>query len=899
MNVSSLAWSAAWLLAAAVAVVRLLVASGRPEASVRNGYRWLAVATACLGAGATIQQMFGGLVGGGQPLRVADLISLGALPALVIGLATLTGECPDRDRGVLIDSCLLVASLFVIALAAVFGPDYAGSGIGPAAFTLELIRPVADLAALGVLVRFVIRSPRPTILPAAALTALTIGDSLAVSTRISDSPPGAAAHVALIAALALLAGAPLLARPPVAAAVASSEMSADETGAADQALAGPADVPGGRSPYLPSVLLASPATTVALAGAAAAALVVAGFAAAGALVATSGLALTGAIVVLLLVIRLVALTRQVSVAAASAHAFDWRFRALADSTSDVVAVCDLAGLIEYLSPAVSDFGFEASRLAGARLLDQVHPEDRLTAMRAALAGLRTGEPIPFSGRVRSADGSWRHVEATVSRYGRDTVPDRLLVTARDVSDRVALQRQVTQLTFHDGITGLPNRAYLEDLIRDRHEAGGTCLVGLILIDLDGYTAVNDLLGHSGGDVLLAQAGRRLRTAAPADVTVARWGADEFAMLVPDPVSEADVTDLAGAMLSAVAAGSFPIAGKEIPLTASVGVAVTEAGRASQLLGNAHVALSHAKEAGGSRVEVFAARMQAQALRRLELASDLHQALAEHRLAIEYQPIADLRTGRLVGVEAMVCWSRDGKLVESAELLEIAEDAGLTEQIGDWALTQACGQVAARRSGAGELSVSVNVTARQASRPEFTATVLSILAESGLPPHALTLEVTERLLTADPGGRAVAALAELRDRGVALAIDDFGTGYASLANLTHLAVDTIKIAPAFIDGLGADSRLTLLTQTIIELGHDLGIDVVADGIERAEQREKLVGMGCWLGQGPAVGWPSRNGGPPPGAPGGPEMPEAGQSDVVGAWAAACQTGVQAADKLAGG
>jgi len=899
MSPAQLAWTAVGAVAAAVAIVRLLRASNQPEPPVKNGYRWLAVAAGCWGAGGIAQQLFGGLIGGSAPLRVADLVSLAALPSVLIGLATLStdvaepDDAPDESSrprrkqntaeagsagqiavgqalvrpvpGIVVDSCLLVASLFVIGWVTIFGPDYAGADVGAPVFMLDLIRPITDLIALGLLAPFAVRSLRLTLLPALALAACTVGDCLAVAVRISGSALGTGPNLAWIIGLCLLAATPALAGQALAA----------------PALAAPhqPDRHSQRPGWLGSSW-SSPATLTALGAAAAAALVVIGYSAGGGPVASPALAVAGSGVVLVLVLRLAGLARQSAVATATAQRSDRMFRALAETTSDAVLVCDLAGSIEYASPAVADYGYSPARLAGTQLADLIHPEDRLAGIRAALAGLRVpanpdgrdgggggagnGDGVrrsaAFVGRVRSADGSWRHVESALSRYGQTGEPALLLITARDVSDRIALRRQLAHLTFHDGLTGLPNRAFVEDRVKDLlDQAGpvsgpdsGPAVIGAILVDLDGYTAVNDLIGHGGGDLLLAQAGRRLRAAAPPQAMVARWSGDEFAILVADALCAQDVIDLAERLAGRIAAEPFSAAGKEIPLTVSVGVALADPGTAD-LLSNAEVAMSRAKEAGGGRVEVFAAQMHADVLRRLELATELQRAITGQQLRVEYQPVVDLATSRVVAVEALVRWSRDGQLIPPSEFLSVAEDSGLIVPLGDWVLREACQQVAAWRGTGWEIGLSVNFSVRQVSAPGFAASVLAGLAEARLAPEALTLEVTERVLV-DSTALMVAELTALRGKGVRLAIDDFGTGYASLAFLRRLAVDLIKIDPEFVAGLGTDPTLTLLTRTIIGVGHDLGIEVIAEGIERSDQLEQLRAMGCHLGQGFLVARP---------------------------------------------
>ncbi len=460
----------------------------------------------------------------------------------------------------------------------------------------------------------------------------------------------------------------------------------------------------------------------------------------------------------------------------------------------------------------------------------------------------------FPVRVRTADGTWRHIEATILRYQVPGETDQLLITARDISDQVALRQQVTHLTFHDGLTGLPNRAYLEERARDglRRRGDGT-EAGVIFLDLDGFTAVNDSVGHGAGDLVLAQAARRLRAIVPTHDTVARWGGDEFAVLIDNAPGVQDIADVAERMAGTISSAPFRVADRDIALTAAVGVALADGSPPGLVLRNADVAMSKAKDSGGGRVEVFAAHMHADVVRRLELASDLQGAISRQELTVQYQPVVDLETDKVVGAEALVRWWRDGAAVPPADFLDVAEDSGLIVPLGAWVLSTACTQGAAWRAEGWDISVSVNLSARQINSPRFTESVAAALAESDLPPESLILEVTERVLVED-GGLMVERLADLRRLGVRLAIDDFGTGYASLAYLRGLPVDILKIDPSFVAGLGHDDTLTLLTRTIIQVGHDLGIMVVAEGIENQRQLRVLRELGCGYGQGFLVARP---------------------------------------------
>ncbi|MFY9927856.1 MAG: bifunctional diguanylate cyclase/phosphodiesterase, partial [Streptosporangiaceae bacterium] len=460
----------------------------------------------------------------------------------------------------------------------------------------------------------------------------------------------------------------------------------------------------------------------------------------------------------------------------------------------------------------------------------------------------------FPVRVRAADGTWRHIESTVLRYQAPGEPVQMLVAARDVSDQVALRQQVTHLTFHDGLTGLPNRAYVEERTRDvLSDAAAAGQTGVIFLDLDRFTAVNDSVGHGAGDLVLAQAARRLRAVVPVHDTVARWGSDEFAVLVENAPNVGEVAEIAERLAAAIAAEPFRVAGQQIALTASVGVALAETDPPGLVLRNADVAMSRAKDTGGDRVEVYAAHMHADVLRRLEIVSDLQKAITDNELTLQYQPVVDLTTSRVTGAEALVRWWHEGQDIEPAEFLDAAEESGLIVPLGEWVLREACTQGAAWRAASWDVGVSVNLSARQIAAPMFTAQVAAILDETGLPPEALTVEVNERILV-EEDKLVIDRLADLRRLGVRMAIDDFGTGYASLAFLRHLPVDIIKIDPSFVAGLGRDDTLMLLTKTVVQVGRDLGLQVIAEGIEHPRQLMALRELGCGYGQGFLVARP---------------------------------------------
>ncbi len=360
--------------------------------------------------------------------------------------------------------------------------------------------------------------------------------------------------------------------------------------------------------------------------------------------------------------------------------------------------------------------------------------------------------------------------------------------------------------------------------------------------------------------MLAQAARRLRAVVPAQDTVARWGSDEFAVLVESASSVQEIAELAERLNRAVAGEPFRVAGQQITLTASAGVAIADpAGPkkaqsegAELVLRNADVAMSRAKDAGGDQVEVYAAHMHADAVRRLEIVSGLQRAIGNGELALQYQPIVDLATTRVTGAEALVRWRRGEQFVPPREFLRVAEESGLIVSLGEWVLREACTQAAAWRHR-WDIGVCVNLSARQIAAPGFVAMVAEVLTETGLPAEALTVEVNERVLV-EGNGHIVALLTDLRRLGVRLAVDNFGTGYASLAYLRQPPLDIIKISPSFVAGLAHDDTLTLLTKTVVQLGRDLGLRVIAEGIEQPRQLMALREMGCCYGQGFLIAGP---------------------------------------------
>jgi diguanylate cyclase (GGDEF)-like protein/PAS domain S-box-containing protein len=838
------------MLAWCAAAVSLWLGARRYEGAVARAYRWLAAGAALYCSGLVVQGVLGTTLNPAPGLSFTDLPPLLALAAVAVGTAMLTMAerevtSPPQEGPAgsvlpgLADGYVMAVALLVIGWSTLFSAEFHRSGERPGTFLLALIHPLADLAVLGALLPMVTTTWRRVTLPYLSLVAVAVGDALAVGQRVLGGHLGVAGQLMPVIAAVLLGAAPW-------------RMTEGFGTSWTRRTASPA------AATLIAVLAASVATLVVIAN---------GLAGAPA----SGIALVvaGGAGVLVLAARVCMLVRENLAVLGIWRESSRSLRDLANRTSDVVLVCDLDGVVRYASPAVEDFGYPPATLTGRRLLDFVHPEDRpaaLASVRLALGGYaEAGEGFDglegsgrFPVRVRAADGTWRHVESTLLRYQAPGEHVQMLVTARDVSDQVALRQQVTHLTFHDGLTGLPNRAYVEERARDvLNDAAVAARTGVIFLDLDRFTAVNDSVGHGAGDLVLAQAARRLRAVVPVHDTVARWGSDEFAVLVENAAGAPEVAEIAERLAGAVGGEPFRVAGQQIALTASVGVALADVDPPSLVLRNADVAMSRAKDAGGDRVEVYAAHMHADVVRRLEIVSDLQQAISNGELTLQFQPIVELATSRVTGAEALVRWWRGDQVVPPREFLGAAEESGLIVPLGEWVLREACAQGAAwRQSSSGspeDVGVSVNLSARQITAPAFTARVSAILAETGLPPGALTVEVNERVLV-EEDGLIVERLAELHRLGVRMAIDDFGTGYASLAYLRRLPLDIIKIDPSFVAGLGQDDTLSLLTRTVVQVGRDLGLQVIAEGIEQPRQLIALREMGCGYGQGFLVARP---------------------------------------------
>ncbi len=479
----------------------------------------------------------------------------------------------------------------------------------------------------------------------------------------------------------------------------------------------------------------------------------------------------------------------------------------------------------------------------------LHPEDRERVLAAHQLTHTTGEPLLVEYRLRARDGRyvWVQDEARVVSDPDGSVLQGYLL---DVTARHEAEEQLRHQAFHDALTGLANRALFTNRVEHAlvlRSQLARAEVAVLFLDLDDFKGVNDTLGHAAGDTLLRGVGVRLRDSLSPSYTVARLGGDEFAVLIEEVAGAASAVDAAERIVATLQK-PFEIEGREVFVSASVGIALGTV--ADDLLRAADVAMYRAKASGKAQYAMYMPTMAEDLVGRLELVAELRRARREE-FVVHYQPLVDLDSGAVVGVEALVRWAHPTRgLIQPGEFIGLAEETGKIVEIGAWVLTEACAQVARWRfetSGAADLNLNVNVSTRQVRPGVLVDAVRAALTESGLPPEALTLELTESVL-ARRHEELRAVLTDVAALGVRLALDDFGTGYSSLALLQDLPVHTLKVDRSFVSALDADAMRQGFVQAIVDLAKTLDVALVAEGMETAAETSELRRLGCRAGQG---------------------------------------------------
>jgi diguanylate cyclase (GGDEF)-like protein/PAS domain S-box-containing protein len=531
-----------------------------------------------------------------------------------------------------------------------------------------------------------------------------------------------------------------------------------------------------------------------------------------------------------------------------------RLDLLVSESRDAIVQVSEHGVVEFANDAVADLlGHLPPDLIGRNGFRQVHCDDRPTVLSQVTRLTAERPAVRVSGRFRHADGSWRYLEATVSRRHGGGAGYTLL--ARDVTERVSLEADLRRLAGTDALTGLLNRHAFLSLLGERLAVEAAVI---LFVDLDGFKAVNDSDGHAVGDRLLGEVADALRAELGPGETAARLGGDEFAILAgirragpgappAEPAPAAALAEPATALAERIAHRLRRMPSDAARrIGASVGVAVGRRGSSAEaLLGDADLAMYEAKAAGGRRHVLFEPRMRDRVLERARVIAALEQAAGGAGLKLDVQPIVSMRTGQWVGFEALVRW-QDGPLVRPpGEFLPLAEETGLIVRIGTWVLCTALNWLAGWPDPLA--GISVNITGRQVAAPGFADLVSTALRSSGVAPDRLTLEITEQTAVEDIE-RAAAILQPLRALGVHVSLDDFGTGFSSLGYLAQLPVDELKIDRRFVCGLGSRPEDDALVRAVTGLAADLGLRVIAEGVETPEQVTALLDRGCTYGHG---------------------------------------------------
>ena len=552
---------------------------------------------------------------------------------------------------------------------------------------------------------------------------------------------------------------------------------------------------------------------------------------------------------------------------------DQLFRLISENAADMIALVDRDGHRLYNSPAYQTvLGYSAEELSSTSSIDQVHPDDRERVIEAARKANSTGHGQRIEYRMRHKDGSWRILESTASPIrGKNGEVDRTVIVNRDITERKRAQEQLAHTTLHDGLTNLPNRTLFLDRLQHvitMSKRQTRYKFGVLFIDVDDFKVFNESLGNTFGDELLIQIAQRLSASVRSldtisrnfgsnshsgnsDSTLARLAGDEFTILLDEIRDSADSVRVAERIQQRLA-DPFNIAGHEIFISVSIGIAVSVAADtgAEDLLRDAEIAMHRAKRAGKARCQLFDGAMHASAVARLRLETDLRKAFDRQEFLVYYQPILSLADKRIVGFEALSRWQREGTIVPPADFISVADEIGLILSINRSLLREGCQQVKTWNQqfpSPVPLKFGMNISPKHFVQPELAAEIDLIVKESGLAPSCVQLEIMETVAMGDPD-RAATVLAELRAVGVGLSIDDFGTGYSSLSRLQQLPIDTLKIDRSFIMQMEDESESYEIVRTIITLAHNLGLKVVAEGVQTAAQVERLTLLNCDLVQG---------------------------------------------------
>jgi diguanylate cyclase (GGDEF)-like protein/PAS domain S-box-containing protein len=548
-----------------------------------------------------------------------------------------------------------------------------------------------------------------------------------------------------------------------------------------------------------------------------------------------------------------ALDRECMTETIHARRSEARFQTLVQNASDVILIARPDTTISYQTPSsMRTLGYEPGSLEGIPFISLVHPDDQEQAL-AVFTGVafRGGTSVTAQWRILHDDGSWHHAEVIATNLLTDETVEGIVLTLRDVTERRSLEEELKHQAFHDGLSGLANRALFRDRLDHALDraARSKASLAVLFLDLDDFKLVNDSLGHASGDTLLIEVANRLSDCLRGGDTAARFGGDEFAILMEELVSIDEACDVADRITAALRE-PIMVLDREIRVRASIGIALNRLGTedSAELIQAADVAMYAAKAGGKGRYEIYQPSLQASVVERLERTADLQRAVDEGEFELFYQPILSLAGSAGIGFEALIRWRHPERgLLLPEEFISLAEETGLIVPLGRWVLNTACLQARQWQRHFPEampLRLSVNISARHFQHDSLVPDVARALEDSGFDAHSLVIEITEYVLVQDTE-TVISRMMALKELGVSLAIDDFGTGYSSLSYLKSFPIDILKVDKAFVDDVMEDSALA---EAIVRLGQTMHLQTVAEGIEQAGQLEALRAFGCDFGQG---------------------------------------------------
>ncbi len=530
------------------------------------------------------------------------------------------------------------------------------------------------------------------------------------------------------------------------------------------------------------------------------------------------------------------------------------FLVMLESAQNGILIVSSAGKIQLWNSVICDIlGYEPTelrRMTLSELAPAVGGGSLMSLVTARIWG--AAPPGLYEKQITRSDGEVRDVEVSISTYPLGDNERSGWIEISDITDRKRATERIQQLADYDHLTGLPNRQVMEGAIADALERAqaGRRSFAVMLMDLDRFKLVNDTLGHAVGDELLQQVARRFVEALPDDHLVARFGGDEFLVLVPNLASPEAAMTSAGALVASVST-PLEVGGRSLHTATSVGVAVYphDGEDAATLIRRADSAMYRAKELGGSGYQFATASLDADSQHRLNIENDLRAAIEGGELTVYYHPEVEIETGRIESFEALVRWDHPVHgLLPPAEFVPILEDNGLIRLVDEWVLREACEQNRRwRDAGLGPVVVSVNLSARLFSNEGMLEAIRAIVEETSVDPNLLELEVTETAALQNVED-AVSILKQINDLGVRTALDDFGTGHSSLVRLKEFPLNTLKIDGSFVHNVTTDEDAGSIVSGVIALGHALGLRVVAEGVEHERQLSLLRHLGCDLAQG---------------------------------------------------